>query len=67
MKKNLGNVDRVLRIAFAVVVAILFFTKEISGLTGIILLVIAGILALTGFVSFCPIYWAFGWKSTKKE
>jgi hypothetical protein len=63
----LGNVDRVLRLVFAVVVAILFFTKEISGLSGIILLIIAGVLALTSFVSFCPIYWAFGWKSTNKE
>ncbi|MBK7710954.1 MAG: DUF2892 domain-containing protein [Bacteroidales bacterium] len=67
MKKNLGNVDRILRIAFAVVVAILFFTKVISGLSGIILLVVAGVLALTSFVSFCPIYWALGWKSTEKE
>jgi hypothetical protein len=67
MKKNLGTVDRVLRIAFAVLVAILFITKEISGVTGLILLIVGGILALTSFVSFCPIYWAFGWKSTKKE
>ena len=67
MKKNLGNVDRILRIAYAVVVAILFFTKVISGGTGIILLIVGGILALTSLVSFCPIYWAFGWKSSKKE
>jgi hypothetical protein len=67
MKKNLGNVDRVLRIAFAVVVAILYFTKVISGTSGIILLIVAGILALTSLVSFCPIYWTLGWRSIKKE
>jgi hypothetical protein len=67
MKKNLGNLDRVLRIGFFVLVAILFFTKVISGVSGIILLVIGIILALTGIVSFCPIYWALGWKTGKKE
>jgi hypothetical protein len=67
MKKNLGNVDRVIRIAFALIVAILFLTKVISGTSGIILLIVAGILALTSFVSFCPIYWTFGWKTSEKE
>ena len=67
MKKNLGNIDRVLRVAYAVIVAILFFTKVISGLTGIILLVVGVVLALTSLVSFCPIYWVFGWKTNKKE
>jgi hypothetical protein len=67
MKKNLGNIDRVLRVAFAVVVAILFFTGVISEGTGLILLIVAGILGLTGLVSFCPIYWALGWKTSEKE
>jgi len=67
MKKNLGNLDRVLRIGFFVLVAILFFTKVISGTSGIILLVVGIILALTSFVSFCPIYWALGWRTVKKE
>jgi hypothetical protein len=67
MKRNLGIVDRVLRIAYAVVVAILFFTNVISGTTGIILLVVGGILALTSLSSFCPIYWILGWKTSKKE
>jgi hypothetical protein len=67
MKKNLGNLDRVLRVGFFVLVAILFFTKVISGTSGIILLVVGGILALTSLVSFCPIYWALGWKTSKKE
>ena len=67
MKKNLGNIDRVLRVAYAVIVAILFFTKAISGLTGIILLIVGIVLALTSLVSFCPIYWIFGWKTCKNE
>lgn len=67
MKKNLGTVDRVLRVAFGVLVAILFFTGKISGITGLILLIVGIILALTSVVSFCPIYWALGWSSSKKE
>jgi hypothetical protein len=67
MKKNLGNVDRVLRVTYAVAVAILFFTNVISGTIGIILLVAGIILAVTSLVSFCPIYWTLGWKTIKKE
>jgi hypothetical protein len=67
MKKNLGNLDRVLRIGFFVLVAILFFTKVISGTSGIILLVVGIILALTSLVSFCPIYWALGWRTVNKK
>lgn len=67
MKKNLGNYDRVLRLGFFILVLILFLTDVISGTSGIILLVVGGILALTSLVSFCPIYWALGWRTVKKE
>ncbi len=67
MKKNVGNIDKVVRILLAVVVAVLFLTKVITGLVGIILLVVAGVLVLTTLISFCPIYWPFGLSTRKKE
>lgn len=67
MKKNLSLADRIIRILIAVVVGILYFTNQISGTTAIILLVIAGILILTGLISFCPLYFLLGLSTKKKQ
>jgi len=66
MKKNVGSIDKAVRILVAVVIAILYFTNHITGFLGLALLVFAAIFVATSFMSFCPIYWALG-LSTKKE
>jgi hypothetical protein len=66
MKKNMGTIDKVIRILVAVVFAVLFFTNVITGALGIILLVLAGVFVLTSLISFCPLYWPFGISTTKK-
>jgi len=60
MKKNMGTIDKVIRILVAVVIAILFFTNVISGTLGIVLLVLAAVFVITSFISFCPLYFPFG-------
>lgn len=60
MKKNVGAVDKYIRIGAALIIIALYVAKVISGTVGIILLVVAGLLILTSFVSFCPVYWTFG-------
>ncbi len=67
MEKNIGSLDRVIRIVLAVVIIALYFSHLISGITTIILLVIAGILILTSSVSFCPLYFPFGISTRKKK
>jgi len=67
MKKNMGSADRIVRILVAVVIAVLFFTKVITGTLGIILLVLAGVFVLTSLVSFCPLYLPFGLSTCRKE
>ncbi|NRD21009.1 DUF2892 domain-containing protein [Winogradskyella eckloniae] len=67
MKKNMGNTDKIIRFAIAIVVGILFFTGTISGTFGIILLVLAGVFVLTSLVSFCPLYTIFGLRSCPIE
>jgi len=67
MKKNMGNADRIIRVAIAALIAILFFTNVISGALGIVLLVLAGIFLLTSSVSFCPLYAPFGLSTCPKE
>jgi hypothetical protein len=60
MKKNMGIVDRVIRVIIAAIIVVLFAMDIIPGTLGIILLVVAGIFVLTSFISFCPIYRIFG-------
>ena len=67
MKKNVGTIDKVIRILIAVVIAVLFFMHVIAGILGVILLALAAIFVLTSLISFCPIYWPFGISSAKKK
>ncbi len=67
MKKNMGTIDKVVRILVAIVIAGLYFTNMISGIVAIVLLVFAGIFILTSFMSFCPLYLPFGLSTRKKD
>jgi hypothetical protein len=67
MKKNIGSIDKVIRILIAAVVVVLYFTKVISGTLGIVLLIVAGIIALTAIIDFCPIWAVLGINTKKKE
>lgn len=56
----MGTTDKVIRLLAAAVIIALYFTNVISGTLAIVLLVVAGLLVLTSFISFCPMYWPFG-------
>jgi hypothetical protein len=60
MKKNMGTVDRVLRIIAALVIAYLWWTGTISGGLGVALAILAAIFLLTSAISFCPLYRPLG-------
>lgn len=67
MKPNMGTTDKIIRIALAALVAILYFTNVISGTLGIILLVLAAVFVLTSLVSFCPLYPLLGMNTKEKK
>ena len=67
MKKNMGSADRIIRLIIAAVIAVLFFTNVVSGTVGIILLVAAGVFALTSLISFCPLYPLVGINTCPKD
>lgn len=67
MKANMGIADKVIRILVAIVIAGLYFGKQVTGTVAIILLVVAGIFILTSFISFCPLYLPFGISTRKKR
>ena len=47
MKKNMGAIDKTVRLVVAALIAVLYFTKIITGFLGF-------------FISFCPLYNLFG-------
>jgi hypothetical protein len=60
MKTNVGNIDRIIRIVLAIVLAGLYFGGIVEGTIGIIILVLAAVFTLTAIVGFCPLYTLVG-------
>lgn len=67
MKKNMGTIDRVIRVLVAVLISVLAATGILEGAVAIILLILAAVFLLTSFMSFCPLYLPFGLSTAKKE
>ena len=67
MKKNMGTVDRLIRILVAVVIAVLYFTHQISGGLAVVGLIVSGIFILTSIMGLCPLYILFGINTGKKK
>ncbi|MBK9177206.1 MAG: DUF2892 domain-containing protein [Flavobacteriales bacterium] len=67
MKANMGSADRIIRLIIAVVIAVLYFTGRIEGTLGIVLLIVAAVLALTSFIGFCPLYAPLGISTCSKK
>lgn len=67
MKKNMGTIDRILRVIVAVVIAALYFANVISGTVAIVLLALAAIFILTSLISFCPLYLPLGLSTIRKK
>ena len=65
MKKNMGSLDRSLRVLVAIVIGYLYYAGTISGTLGLVLLVLAAVFALTSIISFCPLYLPFGISTCK--
>ncbi len=67
MKKNMGLADKAIRILVAAVIAVLYFTHQISGTAAIVLGVLAIVFTLTSLVGTCPLYLPFGISTKKKD
>ena len=65
MKKNMGSLDRTLRIFIALVMIVLYLNKTIAGTWGFMVFTIAAIFLLTSIFGFCPLYRIFGFKTRK--
>jgi len=67
MKKNMGGVDRALRVLVALVVVTLFYNGIIEGVLAYVLLAVSAVFVLTSLVSFCPLYRLVGASTCKSN
>lgn len=67
MKANMGSTDKIIRIAAAVLIGVLYYMGIISGTVAIVLGVLALIFIATSFISFCPLYLPFGISTRPKN
>jgi hypothetical protein len=55
----MSNLDRLIRVIVAAVFAYLYFGGIVTGVLGIVLVVLAVVFLLTSIFSFCPLYALF--------
>jgi len=65
MKLNMGSIDRTIRLAVAAIIAVLYFTGQITGTVAIVLGIVAIAFVVTSLTGWCPGYLPFG-ISTRK-
>ena len=59
IKDNVGTADCEIRLIVALTLIVLFYTGLLSGIAGIIGLIVALLLTVTSLLSFCPVYRLF--------
>jgi predicted PurR-regulated permease PerM len=67
MKKNMGTVDKAVRILVAAVIIVLYALGILSGTIGLILGIIALVFIFTSFIGFCPLYTLLGLNTCKTD
>ncbi len=65
--KNVGSIDRIIRILAAVAIFVLYFTHVITGGFAIFLGIVGLVLFVTGATRFCPCYVRLNLTTGKKE
>jgi len=66
MKANMGLLDRLVRLGLVALVAVLFFTGQLSTVAAVILGVLAVVFLATSVVGVCPLYLPFGLSTRKR-
>jgi hypothetical protein len=67
MKKNVGNTDKLIRLIFALLVAVLYFTNVINGTLALVLGIAALAMVITSMLNFCGLYAILGISTCKTK
>ena len=65
MKKNVGSLERIIRIIVGVLALVLFFINYFSGILHWVALVVGIMMLFVAFTQSCPLYSIFGISSCK--
>ncbi len=60
MTKNIGAVDKTVRIVLALVFVAAVALGWVTGVWAVVLMILAVVFLVTSFTGFCPIYKVFG-------
>ena len=66
MKQNMGTADKIIRLAVVAIIAVLYFTGQITGTVAIVLSIVAVAFLVTSLIGWCPTYVPFGISTRKK-
>jgi Inner membrane protein YgaP-like, transmembrane domain len=67
MKRNMGTLDKGIRVIIAIAIGLLYYFNIIEGTLAYVLMALAIVFLLTSFVSFCPLYLPFGINTCKTK
>ena len=67
MKKNMGSLDRFIRLAVVMLISFLSMKAVINGTLSLILLGVSIIFLLTSLIGYCPLYSVFGIQTCPKD
>lgn len=63
----MGKTDKIIRLILAVLFIGLFMGKIVTGVVGVVLLVLASVFIATSWISFCPLYVLLGANTCSKK
>ena len=67
MPRNESPVDRMIRAGAAIVLAVVALVLGVGSVTGVVVLAVAAILAITAAVGFCPLYRLVGLSTVRDD
>ena len=67
MIKNMGNLDRIIRLTIVLAIGVAFALGKISGVLALVLGIVGLAFLLTSLVGTCPIYLPFGLSTRLKK
>jgi len=67
MKKNIGSSEKMIRLVVAIIVLAAKFFIPLTGILGIVAIVVGAIAIVTSLINFCPLWAVFGINTSKEK
>ncbi len=66
LKRNMGLIDRVLRVLLAFIAGAFYLTNMVTGGVAVVMLIVGAVFLLTGLTGLCPLYVPLKFDTLKK-